>query len=226
MKKGRSNLPSCPNCGTEVGNEIKFCPNCSAAQEIRPTQPVIVPRREEEYRPLGRFEPEDFSNLRGCFHYERPPQKMCTNCGQELCYECFLEEELDGRVMAFTSIDTAMEKEFGYFCPACYIDRTNQSDYRIPRGINIFGPFRTQNPKKPPNPMNPFSYENNKFAAALFLLLFVLGIVFFTLGGFIFLIIAISLLILDYNSSKKAYNEFATKKQKAMDLLNQYKLKG
>ena len=68
--------------------------------------------------------------MRGCTHKERPVQKLCTNCGSEICYECVFEDALSARVTAVTSVDPEVRNDYGFFCAACYLERIRDDEKR------------------------------------------------------------------------------------------------
>lgn len=172
-------------------------------------------------------------NLKGCFHTERPKTKFCTNCGSGLCYECYIEEELGSRVTASTSIDMEVRKDFGFFCPSCYIERINQSNYRIPREART---HVTLDPNKKPTFYNPFSFSsgtplivNLVGIAWLVFALLAPFIIPFGMGWIITIVIVPLwgiLLFLDYRRGVKAFEKFEIKKQKALDLLKEHRRSG
>ncbi len=62
-------------------------------------------------------------------HPEIPSTHDCHGCGKPMCYQCSIEEKVASRVMAASSIDRAIEIDYGFFCPDCYIRIAHQKGY-------------------------------------------------------------------------------------------------
>ena len=65
---------------------------------------------------------DDLESLRGCIHNERPREDRCENCGEQLCYDCYIDAPIGSIAIERTSVDQRTKTDYARFCAACYLE--------------------------------------------------------------------------------------------------------
>lgn len=78
------------------------------------------------------------SDMRGCIHKERPQNQRCDNCGEPLCYDCYIDAPVGEKVTAITSRDQEIRVDYARFCAACYLKWEERKGVRRIGGKLIF----------------------------------------------------------------------------------------
>ena len=208
-------MKKCQNCGFEVKDEAKFCPECGSEiiEEVEVTEEADVPDVPEEADVADEVEVTDLVEVT-----EEGPKNVCPECGQEIeegmkfCRNCgskVNQEQGEAKKTKFCS-NCGFEMDINTkFCPECGMSTTGQ-----PRPG---GNQAVVNPEKSPILAAILSFliiglgqiylGLTKKGLILFVLAIVSGILMLVLIGFaLWLLIWLYAIYDGYNSANKMNN--------------------